>query len=166
MGFRILVVNTHSKLSYKNNYLYFKTADRVEPIHLSEIDMLVLETTDIAITTMLLAKLTQQNICVIFCDEKRLPSAQLVPFYGRHDSALTLKKQIAWGEEKKAETTFEILHQKIKNQSLFLDAHGFCKKAEAVRDLLVGLEPHDPKNREEPILAIVPLRVIFPLQNE
>jgi len=148
MGFRVLVVNTHSKLSYKNNYLYFKTADRVEPIHLSEIDMLVLETTDIAITTMLLAKLTQENICVIFCDEKRLPSAQLVPFYGRHDSALTLKKQIAWGEEKKAETTLEILHQKINNQSLFLDAHGFFNKAEAVRDLLSGLEPHDPNNRE------------------
>ncbi|MCL1884730.1 MAG: type II CRISPR-associated endonuclease Cas1, partial [Defluviitaleaceae bacterium] len=148
MGFRVLVVNTHSKLSYKNNYLYFKAAERVEPIHLSEIDMLVLETTDIAITTMLLAKLTHQNICVIFCDEKRLPSAQLIPFYGRHDSALTLKNQIVWSEEKKAAATFEILRQKINNQSLFLDAHGFREKSQSVRDLLSELEPHDPNNRE------------------
>ncbi|MCL2357394.1 MAG: type II CRISPR-associated endonuclease Cas1 [Defluviitaleaceae bacterium] len=148
MGFRVLVINTHSKLSYKNNHLYFKAEGRVEPIHLSEIDMLVLETTDIAITTMLLAKLMRQNTCVIFCDEKRLPSAQLVPFYGRHDSALAVKNQIAWSDENKATVTHEILRQKIKNQSLFLDAHGFCEKAEAVRDLLSELELNDPSNRE------------------
>ncbi|MCL1878798.1 MAG: type II CRISPR-associated endonuclease Cas1 [Defluviitaleaceae bacterium] len=148
MGFRVLVVNTHSKLSYKNNYLCFKSAERVESIHLSEIDMLVLETTDIAITTMLLAKLARQNTCVIFCDEKRLPSAQFVPFYGRHDSSLTLKNQIAWSEEKKAAATFEILRQKIFNQSLFLDAHGFCEKADAVRCLLGDLALYDPTNRE------------------
>ena len=40
MGWRTVVVNTHSKLTYKNNHLIFKDASRTELIHLSEIDIL------------------------------------------------------------------------------------------------------------------------------
>jgi len=148
MGFRILIVNSHSKLSYKNNYLYFKSEDKVEPIHLSEIDMLFLETTDIAITTMLMSKLMEQNISVIFCDNKRLPSAQLTPFYGRHDSTLAIKKQILWTEEEKARVAHELIRQKINNQSIFLQDNNFVEKSAAVKELLKGLEVHDPNNRE------------------
>ena len=41
MGWRTVVVNTHSKLSYKNNHLIFKDASRTELIHLSEVDILL-----------------------------------------------------------------------------------------------------------------------------
>ena len=46
MGWRTIVVNQHSKLSYKNNHLIYKDSSRTEMIHLSEIDILLLETTD------------------------------------------------------------------------------------------------------------------------
>ena len=46
-------------------------------IHLSEIDILLLETTDIVLTTMLVKRLVDENILVIFCDDKRLPTALL-----------------------------------------------------------------------------------------
>ena len=73
MGWRTVVINTHSKLTYANNHLVFKNAQQTEKIHLSEIDILILETTDITITTMLLKRLTDEKILVIFCDDKRLP---------------------------------------------------------------------------------------------
>ena len=85
MGWRTVVVNTHSKLSYKNNHLIFKDASRTELIHLSEVDILLLETTDIVLSTMLIKRLVDENILVIFCDDKRLPTAYLMPYYGRHD---------------------------------------------------------------------------------
>lgn len=47
MGWRTVVVNSHSKLSYKNQHLVSKSAYQQEMIHLSEIDVLILETTDI-----------------------------------------------------------------------------------------------------------------------
>lgn len=94
MGWRTVVVNTHSKLSYKNNHLVFKDASRTEIIHLSEIDILLLETTDIVLTTMLLKRLIDENVLVIFCDDKRLPVAHLMPFYARHDSSLQLARQV------------------------------------------------------------------------
>ena len=62
MGWRTVVINTHSKLTYANNHLVFKNAQQTEKIHLSEIDILILETTDITITTMLLKRLTDEKI--------------------------------------------------------------------------------------------------------
>lgn len=148
MGWRTVVVNTHSKLSYKNNHLIFKDASRTEMIHLSEIDILLLETTDIVLTTMLIKRLVDENILLIFCDDKRRPIAHLMPFYARHDSSLQLSRQITWQEETKSEVWTAIIAQKILNQSYFLGGYQFFEKSQAVMELYHGLEPFDPSNRE------------------
>lgn len=148
MGWRTVIVNTHSKLTYKSNHLIFKDASRTEMIHLSEIDVLLLETTDIVLSTMLIKRLVDENILVIFCDDKRLPTALLTPYYGRHDSSLQLAKQISWDEAIKADVWTTIIAQKIINQSLFLGASGFYEKSQSIMDLYHGLENYDPSNRE------------------
>lgn len=148
MGWRTIVVNKHSKLSYKNNHLIFKDAYQTEVIHLSEIDILLLETTDIVLTTMLVKRLIDENVLVIFCDDKRLPTAMLMPFYARHDSSLQLSKQIAWDESIKADVWTEIIAQKIRNQSMFLGEKSFFEKSQSIMALYDGLEAFDPTNRE------------------
>ena len=148
MGWRTIVVNTHSKLSYKNNHLIFKDVSRTELIHLSEVDILLLETTDIVLSTMLIKRLVDENILVIFCDDKRLPTAYLMPYYGRHDSSLQLSRQIAWREDVKAQVWTTIIAQKILNQALFLGNCGFLEKSQSVIDLYHGLDLFDPSNRE------------------
>lgn len=147
-GWRTVVVNTHSKLSYKNNHLIFKDAYRTELIHLSEVDILLLETTDIVISTMLLKRLIDENVLVIFCDDKRLPTAHLMPYYGKHDSSLQLSKQVSWCDEVKAKVWTQIISQKIINQALYLGSCGFFEKSEAVLEMYRGLEINDPSNRE------------------
>ena len=148
MGWRTVIVNTHSKLSYKNNHLIFKNASRTELIHLSEVDILLLETTDIVLSTMLIKRLVDENILVIFCDDKRLPTAYLMPYYGRHDSSLQLSRQIAWNEDVKAEIWTTIIAQKILNQAFYLGSCGFLEKSQSVIDLYHGLDLFDPNNRE------------------
>lgn len=148
MGWRTVVVNTHSKLSYKNNHLIFKDASRTELIHLSEVDILLLETTDIVLSTMLIKRLVDENILVIFCDDKRLPIAMLMPYYARHDSSLQLSNQITWSEDVKAEVWTTIIAQKILNQAMYLGDCGFFEKSQSVIDLYNGLELFDPSNRE------------------
>ena len=148
MGWRTVIVNTHSKLSYKNNHLIFKDATRTEMIHLSEVDILLLETTDIVLSTMLIKRLVDENILVIFCDDKRLPTAHLMPYYARHDSSLQLSKQIDWEEAVKAEVWTHIISQKILNQSIYLSECGFIKKSQSVMNLYHSLELFDPSNRE------------------
>lgn len=148
MGWRTVIVNTHSKLSYKNNHLIFKDATRTEMIHLSEVDILLLETTDILLSTMLIKRLVDENILVIFCDDKRLPTAHLMPYYARHDSSLQLSRQIDWEEAVKAEVWTHIISQKILNQSIYLSACGFIEKSQSVMNLYHSLELFDPSNRE------------------
>ena len=148
MGWRTVVVNTHSKLSYKNNHLIFKDASRTELIHLPEVDILLLETTDIVLSTMLIKRLVDENILVIFCDDKRLPTAYLMPYYGRHDSSLQLSRQITWSEEAKAQVWTTIIAQKILNQAFYLGSCGFLEKSQSVIDLYHGLDLFDPSNRE------------------
>ncbi|GEM04250.1 CRISPR-associated endonuclease Cas1 [Halolactibacillus miurensis] len=148
MGWRTVVVNQHSKLAYKNNALLFKTSEKQEVIHLSEIDILILETTDITLTTMLLKRLVDENILVIFCDDKRLPSAKLMPYFGRHDSSLQLAKQVIWEEETRQTVWTEIIAQKILNQHLYLREIEHYDKSQSILRLYDGLELFDPTNRE------------------
>ncbi|MBC1385719.1 type II CRISPR-associated endonuclease Cas1 [Listeria innocua] len=148
MGWRTVVVNSHSKLSYKNHHLVFKSAYQQEMIHLSEIDVLILETTDITLTTMLINCLVAENILILFCDDKRLPIGKVLPFYGRHDSSLQLSKQLEWKFESKATVWTEIISQKILNQSTFLSMLNYDEKADSLIKLHETLETFDPTNRE------------------
>ena len=148
MGWRTIVVNQHSKLSYKNNHLIYKDSSRAEMIHLSEIDILLLETTDIVLSTMLIKRLSDENILVIFCDNKRLPVAQLIPYYGKHDSSLQFSKQIEWTEQVKGVVWTEIISQKIFNQAVLLYEAGLDKKSKSLTRLYEELQIFDPTNRE------------------
>ncbi|MBC2250272.1 type II CRISPR-associated endonuclease Cas1 [Listeria sp. FSL L7-0123] len=148
MGWRTVVVNSHSKLSYKNQHLVFKSAYQHEMIHLSEIDVLILETTDITLTTMLINCLVAENILILFCDDKRLPIGKVLPFYGRHDSSLQLSKQLGWDSELKSEVWTEIISQKILNQSTFLSRLNYDEKSDSLIKLHETLEIFDPTNRE------------------
>lgn len=148
MGWRTIVVNTHSKLAYKNNHLVYKSASQTEMIHLSEIDVLLLETTDIMITTMLIKRLVDENILILFCDDKRLPIGKLLPFYGRHDSSLQLSRQLNWTLEQKGIVWTEIISQKILNQCQVLMELEFQEKTKALINLHNELEIFDPSNRE------------------
>ncbi|MCI6272482.1 MAG: type II CRISPR-associated endonuclease Cas1 [Erysipelotrichaceae bacterium] len=148
MGWRTLIINKHSKVSYKNNHLVFKSIEETEMIHLSEIDTILFETTDISVTTMLLKRLIDEKILVIFCDDKRLPSSFLCPYYAKHDCSLQLSKQILWNEDFKAHVWTEIISQKISNQIAYLNNLKFLKKAESIEELYNNLEKLDPTNRE------------------
>lgn len=148
MGWRTVVVNTHSKLSYSNNHLIFKNASKTEKIHLSEIDILLLETTDIVVSTMLIKRLIDENILLLFCDDKRLPIGKLLPFYARHDSSLQLSRQLDWEEVRKIEVWTEIISQKILNQKQHLSQRIYDEKAYSLLVLHEELEPFDPTNRE------------------
>lgn len=128
--------------------MIFKDSKSSKLIHLSEIDILIMETTDITATTMLLKRLVDENILVIFCDDKRLPKAMLLPYAGRHDSSLQLAKQLSWDKERKAMVWTSIIRQKIENQSNVLNKIGATKRFETLRKFLGEVELLDATNRE------------------
>lgn len=148
MGWRTVVINIHSKLSYKNNYLVFTSADKKEVIHLSEIDNLIVESTEVSITSMLLKRLIDEKINVIFCDDKRMPISVLMPFYGRYDSSLQIKKQIEWPQNMKDEVWINIINQKLYNQASLLGKLDYKTKSKKIHEIRQELMVADPSNGE------------------
>ena len=91
MSWRIVSVSSLSKLDYKMGYLIVRNRDASTRIHMSEISVLILESTAVSLTAYLLRELERQKIDVILCDEKRTPYGMLSSLYGSHDTALRLK---------------------------------------------------------------------------
>ncbi|MBP2099793.1 type II CRISPR-associated endonuclease Cas1 [Enterococcus rivorum] len=148
MTWRVIVVNEHSKLSYQNGSLIYKSNVSIEKIHLTEIHTLLLETTDINITTGLIYKLIESNVKIIFCDAKRHPHAELIPYYGTHDSSKKINQQINWQEDYKQYIWTEVIKQKIHNQAAHLKKIGKIDEANKLFHYVGELQPFDATNRE------------------
>lgn len=147
MGFRTVVVSSHSKLEYSLNYLVFKTVDEIKRINLSEIQNVIIESTAVSITTALLIELNKRKIKIIFCDEKRNPNCEIVPYYGESISTKRINEQIAWKDDIKDKVWQEIIKEKIKNQAFVLGSTAnpdALKLLEFSNDVLPG----DTTNRE------------------
>lgn len=148
MGFRTIVINAHSKLSYKNNHLVYKSIEDTQMIHVSEIDVIICETTDIVISTMLINKLIEAGVLLIMCDAKRLPNSVAMPYYGRHDTSLQIQKQVEWNPVDKKKIWTDIIIQKISNQAVLLKKVGFDDKATDILNAITKLALNDPANVE------------------
>ncbi|MDO4711660.1 MAG: type II CRISPR-associated endonuclease Cas1 [Peptostreptococcaceae bacterium] len=128
------------------NYLEVR-GDTMTRVHLSEINTLIISNTAVSLTAYLLCELMKQKIKVIFCDEKRNPSSELVSYYGSHDTSAKLRKQVRWEEQAKNLVWTEIVREKISKQMELLAQY---EKHET--DMLAGyideLEYRDETNRE------------------
>lgn len=100
MTWRTVVITNKAKLSYKNNYLVVRT-DEVKMIHLSEINTLILDSTAVTITSYLISEMLSRKIKIIFCDKKRNPQGEIIPYYGSHNTSEQIFKQIKWDDYSK-----------------------------------------------------------------
>jgi CRISPR-associated endonuclease Cas1 subtype II len=114
---------------------------------MADIELLVIESTAVSVTTALLAELTKNKIKVIFCDEKRQPSSELLPYYGCHDCSGKLRTQIAWSEHTKLTVWTEIVREKITKQMEHLEEYNL-PAAVLLRDYLSEIMFGDESNRE------------------
>lgn len=146
MSWRTVVISNRAKLDYQLGYMVVRN-DAVTKIHLNEISTVLLESTAVSITAVLLAELMKKKIKVIFCDEKRMPSAELVSYYGSHDSSDKLRTQIQWKKELKQEIWTEIVSEKIRKQKQLLEILG-KEESELLQKYLEEIEWNDQTNRE------------------
>lgn len=119
MSWRTVIVSKNSKLDYQLGYLVVRGQETVK-VHLNEIAVVIIENTAVSLTAYLLSELIKHKIKVIFCDEKRNPSSELVPYYGSHDTSMKVKKQCEWTKENKSAVWTEIVTEKIRKQAELL----------------------------------------------
>ena len=146
MSWRTVVVSSSAKLDYQLGYLVVRK-DVTVKVHISEISILIIESTAVSLTAALLNELMKKKIKVIFCDEKRNPSSELLPYYGSHDTSAKIREQIKWSEQEKTVIWTEIVTEKIRKQADTLDQYG-KSEAELLRKYIEEIEYGDATNRE------------------
>lgn len=147
MSFRAIIVNSQSKLEFRQNYVVVRTIDETKRIFIDEITLLIVETTAVSITAVLLKELMKRNISTIFCDNERNPCSNLIPLYGSYDSSEKIRVQINWNEETKDKVWTNLVKEKVKKQGellkiLSIEANNYFKDKES------EITINDPTNVE------------------
>lgn len=146
MSWRIVVISKRAKLDYQLGYMVVRS-EEITKIHLGEISTILIESTAVSITTSLLAEVVKKKIKVIFCDEKRNPSSELMSYYGSHDTSNKVRTQIQWTQNIKEAVWTEIVTEKIRKQKELLEFLG-KEEAELLDSYIKEMNWNDETNRE------------------
>lgn len=147
MTWRTVVISNRAKLECNLGSMVVRNRDGFKKIPINELAVVLVESTAVSITAALLAELGRNKVKVIFCDERRNPSSELVSYYGAFDCSLRIRKQIAWNEIIKQTVWTCIVTEKIKKQrDLLRDVD--CPEAALLNDYLSQIEFNDASNRE------------------
>lgn len=127
MEFRNIVISNPARVSIKHNQLCIMQ-EREALIPIEDICSVLLESRQIQISAAALERLAVSGITVFFCDEKHLPSAQLVPMnqFSRQRKMLYAQFELPRPIQKQLWKC--IVQQKIRNQAACLrlaDQAGF-----------------------------------------
>ncbi len=146
MSWRTVVISKISKLDYQMGYLVVR-GEAAKRIHINEISTLIVENPAVSMTGILLSELVKSKVKVIFCDEKRNPLSELLPYYGSHDTSLKVREQVKWDEIRKKEVWALIVKDKITKQAELLSNLG-KSESEMLMSYVNQVEPGDSTNRE------------------
>lgn len=147
MSWRTVIISTRCKLDYKMGYLVIRS-EELKKIYLEEIAVLMIENPAVSFTGCLMEALTEKKIKVIFCDAKRSPVAELVPYHGSHDSSDKIRKQIQWSDSIKNQAWQRIIRQKITNQAALLSENKKTREMLLLQSYIDQVTPGDETNRE------------------
>src|SRR5574344_167918 len=147
MPFRTIIIKSRAKLEYSLNYLVYRTENLEKRILLDEINTIIIESTQVAITTALISSLAEKNIKLIFCDSKYKPQCEILTYHGTYDMYDKLNEQFNISKLSKDKVWSEIVIKKILYQSKLLMK--FSKESAELlenyaQDVLLG----DSTNRE------------------
>lgn len=147
MSWRVVVIESQSKLDYKMGYLVVRSLD-TKRILLDEIAVLMIENPAVSLTGILMEELIVRKVKVIFCDTKRNPIAELIPHHGSHDSSAKIRVQITWEQTTKDNIWRDIVSEKIRKQADFLQEIGHEEQAMMLTEYTGQIELADATNRE------------------
>lgn len=146
---RTLLFTSPVYLSLKNEQLVvcFKdTPDDKRTIPIEDIGFVLIDNPMVSITMPLINALADNNVALIFCDEKSMPNAMLQNLDTHSLQCEILNKQIAIGEVLKKNLWKQTIETKIKNQSKLLMKLG--KDGNVLKPYYSNVKSGDTDNRE------------------
>ena len=148
MAFRTIVINNRCKLEYSLNYLICRKETTNTKILIDEIKTIIINSTQVVITSCLLAECINKKIKIIFTDSKHNPIGETVGYYNNYYSYRKIKEQIALNCNTKNKLWKYIIIEKIKNQARNLLYKGHEKSYDMLINYASNVEIGDVTNRE------------------
>lgn len=104
--------------------LVIKTETGEKTVPIEDLGFIVIENQEIYISIPALNKLIDNNVAVIFCDPKHMPSSMLLNLNGHHIQQELFRNQINASEPLKKQLWQQVIKKKIKNQAKHLEKQG------------------------------------------
>ncbi|MCF6214442.1 MAG: type II CRISPR-associated endonuclease Cas1 [Flavobacteriaceae bacterium] len=119
---RTLFFGNPLQLRTKNNQLIItnKETGLIKQVPIEDIGFVVIESQEIYISIPTLTKLSENNVAVIFCNAKHMPSSMLLHLDNHHIQQELFTNQINASEPLKKQLWQQIIKIKIKNQAQYL----------------------------------------------
>ena len=145
---RTLFISNPYHLSLKNSQLVVseKAGLPVKTAPVEDIGFVVLDNPQISFTMKLVEELNENNVAVVFCDSKHLPSSMLLPLDANHIQNELFRAQISTSEPLKKNLWKQTVEAKIKNQARLLEKLG--KNGNQLKTLAKTVKSDDSDNRE------------------
>lgn len=123
MNTRIIFIENPAFLNIKDNHLQIenKLTDKKSIVPIEDIEIILLDNQRIALTNPLIKTCLANNILMIFCDEKHMPTGVTIPLEGNCLLNERLHVQISTTENLKGKIWKQIIISKIKNQASLLE---------------------------------------------
>lgn len=147
MAYRNIFVANQAIMKLKNNQLIVNNGEELS-FPIEDIRSIVIDNCNTTLTGKLISKLSADGVCVILCDEKHMPSAQLMPIgsYCRLNKRINL--QFSQSKPKLKRIWQSIVVAKINNQAKCLELNNFVDEAKQLYSIAGSVNSGDTTNRE------------------
>ena len=146
MGWRNVIITQHAKVSYSMNRILVQTSSDKYAVPISDIQLLLVGTTQAVITSAALCALAEAHVKVIFTDHQGEPISETNDYYPTRRTADLVRQQVTWPEARIATLWTKNVGSKILNQIQVIDFVG--GDTQTLVDELDKLELNDVTNRE------------------
>jgi CRISPR-associated protein Cas1 len=145
---RTIFLSNPYRLSLKNRQLVIseKSGMPVKTAPIEDIGFVVLEHPQISVTMKLVEQLNENNVAVVFCDSKHMPSSMLLPLDAHHIQNELFRAQINASEPLKKNLWKQTIEAKIRNQARLLEKQGM--QGLQLNNLAKTVKSGDSDNRE------------------
>ena len=149
MSWRIIYIENSHKVSLYLGNIKIEDGEENYIIPISDINTIIFNNYKMYLTTQLLCKLSQENVCMIICEKNGLPEVMLNPLNGNYATFRNHELQIKLSDMHKGILWQKIIFEKINNQILVLQKN---KKSSSVINKLKDFRNEvllaDETNRE------------------
>ncbi|WP_260511606.1 type II CRISPR-associated endonuclease Cas1 [Campylobacter jejuni] len=153
-AFKTLLISSNAKLNLELNHLVIKQDENIAKLFLKDINIIVLESLQVSLSSALFNAFARHKIILLTCDETHSINGVFTPFLGHFQSAKIAKEQMNVSAQKKAILWQKIIKNKILNQAFVLKKHNKIGQSNELINLAKKVSLNDSKNIEAVAAAL------------